>query len=121
MWNGGSTLAELNEASRKQMPAVEAIVGRRGRTFEWAARINGVLLLAANDREAATAADAVRKTATEDETLGQLLDDAALASEFGRKLAGFATNVRNQVDYEELVSRADELKEMLAAARGDVS
>jgi plastocyanin len=114
-------LAELNEASRKQMPSVEAIVGPRGRTFEWAARINGVLLLAANDREAATAAESVRKAATGDETLGQLLADAALASEFGRKLAGFATNVSNDVDYEELVSRADELKEMLAAARGDVS
>ncbi len=114
-------LAELNEVSREKMPAVDAILGRRGRTFEWAARINGVLLLAANDLEAAAAADAVRKTATEDETLGQLLDDAALASEFGRKLAGFAQSVRNEVDYEELVSQADEVKQILAAARGDVS
>ncbi len=114
-------LAKLNEASRKQMPPLDAILGPRGRTVEWAARINGVLLLAANDREAAAAAEVVRKTATEDETLGQLLEEAALASEFGRKLAGFATNVRNDVDYEELVSRADELKEILGAARGDAS
>ena len=69
----------------------------------------------------ATALHRVCKYSVMRESLGQLLDDAALASEFGRKLAGFAESVRTDVDYEQLVSRADELKEILAAARGDVS
>ncbi len=67
---------ELNPESRKQMPALEEIIGPGGRSFEWAARLNGVLLTAANRGDAAAAAQAVGNAISADEDLQSLVAGA---------------------------------------------
>lgn len=119
--SAGRPLDELNEASRAQMLEVSSIVGPAGRIYEWAARLNGVLLLAANDLDAQPAAGAVAAGVVRDEALGRLLDGAGLGDAFARALSRFVEAVKGGVDYEALVARADEVKAVLASARAGTS
>lgn len=112
-------IAELNEASRRQMPPVETIMGPNGRTYEWASRINGVLLLRAHGESGESidaAARAVRTGASGDRELQNLLRSAGIASEFEGRLDAFLEGAASGLDYEMLVDRADAAKDALARA-----
>ncbi|MFQ5747012.1 MAG: plastocyanin/azurin family copper-binding protein [Gemmatimonadota bacterium] len=118
---------ELNEASRREMPPVSVICGDAGRAFEWASRINGVLLLAANDEPAGPAAGAVGAGARADRVLARALSAAGEAGGFETALRAFVDGVRAGEDYERLVALADAAKTPLdrlarnSAAKADVS
>jgi hypothetical protein len=111
-------LSELNEASREEMPAVETILDPEGRTYEWAARINGILLMRAHGEPIADAADAVRQRATGDEALMGVLESAGMVDPFRTRLDSFLDGAVGDVGYETLVARADEAKGLFDAARG---
>jgi hypothetical protein len=113
----GRPLSELNEPSRKAMPEVEEIMGPGGRTFEWMARINGLLLLRAHDEPLESAVSAVSTAIDEDEELGTLLAEARVESEFHDRLDSLASAATGTGDYESLLSRADAVKEVLHRAR----
>ena len=108
-------LSELPEIAQRQMPVVETIMGPAGRSFEWAARLNGVLYLVANGMEAGPAAQRAVEEMEADETLRELVEAAgqqrALATVTGRFLEG----VVSAGDYEDLVARSDAVKTELAA------
>jgi len=109
--------SELPEAARGNLPDVESIMGETGRTFEWASRINGALLLLANGQPIAVATDAVVRGAEADGALQGLLGAAGADADFRGALAAFADLAHGAADYERLVSLADAAKEVLAAAR----
>lgn len=108
--------AELNEASRAEMPTVEAILGPPGRAFEWAARVNGVLLLRAHGEAAGEAAERMGEALTGDEELAGLLDRTGRARAAEAALERFLDGARTGTGYETLLGRADELKSQLSAA-----
>lgn len=112
----GRPLSELNEPSRKTLPAVEEIVGPSGRTFEWMARINGLLLLRAHDEALDRAVTAMREGVQKDELLGTVLAKASAKPDFQGRLDAFLSDAA-EADYERLVSRADAVKEILHHAR----
>lgn len=112
-------LSELNEPSRRRMPPVEAIVGPRGRTFEWASRINGILWLRAEGSDPAGPAGALAEAAREDAALDRVLDaSAAAASGFRSRLASFVEAARSGAGYEELVALGDRAKAVLGEVHG---
>ena len=110
-------LSDLPESAREHMPPVEMIVGPPGRTFEWASRINGVLLLLANGQPAATAAQAVAHGAGADEQLSAVLRGASSERAFTEALDAFREGVAGDVGYEALVALADAAKDILDRAR----
>lgn len=109
---------ELNEASREELPAVEAILGPVGRTYEWSARINGVLLLRAHDEAAAGPTGRLAERMADDRELSELLERTGQADRAFSSLDRFLDAVRSGTGYESLLARADEAKEPLAAAAG---
>lgn len=108
---------ELNEASREVLPTVASILGPPGRAFEWASRINGLLLLRSHDRDAVAPAEAVERGVREDGELGRLLRAAGAEGHVGSAVAAVAEALRAGRGYEELVGRADAAKDALASAR----
>ncbi len=108
-------LSELPDAAQAHMPTVEAIMGPAGRSFEWAARLNGVLYLVANGIEAGPAARRALEEMETDETLLELASAAktqrALVDAMGRFLEGAVA----AGDYEDLVARSDAVKSELGA------
>lgn len=111
---------ELAEAARRALPAVETITGPGGRAYEWAARLNGVLLLRAGQSDApagdpAVAARATASGAEADDALRGLLDRADARSAFLEALGRFADGA-GTVSYEELVSLIDATKASLRKA-----
>lgn len=119
--DGGSPSArpesDLNEAAREQMPAVEAILDERGRTFEWAARVNGLLWLRANGEPAREAFRAVEEGMSSDSGLEAVL--GSRAREFRENLSALGEDIAGGADYETLVQRADGAKAVLRRARRD--
>ena len=111
----------LNEASREALPPVETITGPAGRTFEWASRINGLLLLRANRGNAGSAAAAVAARTAADGDLQRVLEDAGAASSFRSGLDRLLSGVRSGTGYEELVGLADAAKATLRSARAAAS
>ncbi len=109
--------SELPAPAREHMPSMEMIVGPRGRTFEWASRINGVLLLLANAQPAVAAARAVVLGAGADERLSAVLKGASSQRAFTEALDAFAEGVERDVRYETLVVLADAAKDILDRAR----
>lgn len=104
-------LAELNEASRERMPSAEAILGTAGRTFEWAARLNGLLWLRAHREPTDAAFRAVEERIVADGALREVLGSevghfTARVSDVGEALGG-------EADYESLVRLADRAKAVL--------
>ncbi len=93
-------------------------MGRRGRTFEWAARINGLLLLRAHGEPVNGAARRVREGAATDDALQSALRDASQTRHFDTKLAGLLKAIADEAGYEALVARADEAKRVLRRAHG---
>lgn len=110
-------LSELNEASREQMPSVEAVTGPVGRTFEWAARLNGLLYLRANDGDAAGAAAALQARLGDDGDLRGLLSRTGEEGDFRGRLSRVVAGAREGVGYQELLGRVDGAKDLLATAR----
>lgn len=108
--------SELNDASRAEMPAVEAVLGPPGRAFEWTARINGVLLLRAHREPAGDAGARIAEGVEADGELGDLLAASGLGDRTFGALHRFAEGVRSGVDYETLVAGADEVKAPLSEA-----
>lgn len=109
-------LSELSEASREELPAVEAILGAAGRAFEWAARINGVLLLRAHGEAAGPPASRLAEAMARDEELGGLLEREGRAARALSALESFVGAVQGEVGYERLLASADDAKAPLAAA-----
>lgn len=107
---------ELNEASREEMPPVDAILGPVGRTHEWAARINGVLLLRAHDEAAADPAARLVERMSDDRRLRDLLERTGRAEAAFSSLERFVDAVGSGAGYERLLARADEAKAPLSAA-----
>lgn len=104
--------SQLVEAARLQMPPVEAIFGRRGRAFEWGARINGVLLLRANRASDAPArAEALRDALASVPPEG-LIREEADAGRFREVLDRFV-KLAPEGGYERLVQLGDRLKAAL--------
>ncbi|MDX1577701.1 MAG: plastocyanin/azurin family copper-binding protein [Gemmatimonadota bacterium] len=110
-------LSELPEAARRELPAVEDIQGPRGRSYEWASRVNGILLLRTRDGAAGAAAEAVLASASGDETLGQALGGSG-RERLRERLEALAGGVREGAPYEELVRRADAAKDVLRSPGG---
>lgn len=108
--------SELNEASREEMPSVESILGPGGRAYEWAARINGVLLLRAHGEDAAGPAERLEEGLAADRRLRDLLEGTGAADRALSSLERFVEAVRSAAGYEILVSRADGAKTPLAEA-----
>lgn len=108
-------LAELNDPSRKTMPAVETIMGPAGRAFEWMARVNGLLYLRTN-QGAAPAAEAVREGVAADDELAGLLERAGQGNAFDQALGSFLGSYLGDAGYEELADLADRVKSSLRAA-----
>ncbi len=108
-------LSELPEAAQAQMPAVEAIMGPHGRSFEWAARLNGVLYLIANSIEAGPAARCVLEDMETDDTLRELVTAAGRRNVLDDVLGRFVEGVVGAGDYEDLVGRSDAVKAELGA------
>lgn len=108
--------AELNEASRDQMPSMETVLGARGRTFEWASRLNGLLWLRSHREPTDAAFRAVEEGVAGDDALQEVLGPGAgeveaRVSELGEALSAGA-------DYESLVRRADRAKDLLRRETG---
>ncbi|MCH7565392.1 MAG: hypothetical protein IH968_16385, partial [Gemmatimonadetes bacterium] len=95
-------LSELPEIAQKQMPAVETIMGPAGRSFEWAARLNGVLYLIANGMEAGPAAQRAVEEMEADETLRELVDAAGKQHALAAATDWFLEGVVSAGDYEDL-------------------
>ena len=108
-------LSELPEVAQKQMPAVETIMGPAGRSFEWAARLNGVLYLVANAMEAGPAAKRAVEEMEADETLCELVDAAGKQPALAAATDRFLEGVVSMGDYEDLVARSDAVKAALGA------
>ncbi len=108
-------LSELPESAQEQMPAVETIMGPAGHSFEWAARVNGVLYLVANGMEAGPAAQRAVEEMAADETLRELVDAARKQHALAAATDLFLEGVVSAGDYEDLVARSDAVKAELGA------
>ncbi len=119
--HGGSAmhrpLSELPEPAQRQMPSVEIITNRAGRTFEWTARLNGLLYLIANEIDPGAAAVRVVQEMREDAALQQLVSEAGIRTEFEAAVTGFIESISANGDYETLVAQADVAKNLLENAR----
>lgn len=107
--------SDLIEAARRQLPGVAAIVGVPGRAWEWASRINGVLLQRTRQADAGAAARAVARGAGEDGELRARLGMDGTRSLEGT-LGAFVDAVAATADYETLVRLADDAKQVLTTA-----
>ena len=103
-------LSELPEMAQKQMPAVETIMGPAGRSFEWAARLNGVLYLIANGMEAGPEAQRAVEEMEADDTLHELVDATGKQHALVAATDRFLEGVVGAGDYEDLVARSDAVK-----------
>jgi len=110
---GSAPTDGLPEAARDNLPPANEIAGPRGRGWEWAARINGVLWLRSHDRDAPGAAAALRDEVAEDDVLHEWLGGGDRRRRLNRAVSRFVEGVEAQADYEELVRRGDEAKELL--------
>ncbi len=110
-------LSELPAPARGQMPSVETVTKPAGRSFEWMARLNGVLYLLANGTDAGAAAARVMQELQEDMALRQVLHRAGTRAELEAAVGRFARSVAGGADYESLVSQADAAKRLLEDAR----
>ena len=108
-------LSELPEAAQSSMPALEAIMGPAGRAFEWSARLNGLLYLVANGREAGPSARRALAGMERDAALQELVDAANQQRTLAAAMGGLLEGVEAAVDYEDLVARSDAVKTELAA------
>ena len=108
-------LSELPEIAQRQMPAVETIMGPAGRSFEWAARLNGVLYLVANGMEAGPAAQLAVEEMEADEALRELVKAAGQQRALATVTDRFLEGVVSAGDYEDLVARSDAVKAELGA------
>jgi len=110
---GTRPLDGLPDAVRENMPSVDRIMGDAGRSFEWASRLNGVLYLLANDRDAVAPARALAGAIAEDAALGRHLGGDGALGRVAEDAGAFADAVAGEENYEALVARADELKRRL--------
>ena len=110
-------LAELPESAQRQMPTVETVTEEAGRTFEWTARLNGLLYLIANEIDPGPAAVRVVQEMREDAALQQLVSEAGIRMEFEAAVTGFTESVVATTDSEALVGQADVAKTLLENAR----
>ena len=110
-------LSELPESAQRQMPPVETVTEEAGRTFEWTARLNGLLYLIANEIDPGPAAVRVVQEMREDAALQQLVSEAGIRTEFQAAVIGFTESVVATADYEALVGQADMAKRLLENAR----
>ncbi len=110
-------LAELPESAQRQMPPVETVTEETGRTFEWTARLNGLLYLIANEIDPGPAAVRVAQDMRGDQTLQHLLVRAGVRLELEAAVTGFIESISAGGDYETLVAQADVAKELLENAR----
>ncbi len=110
-------LSQLPEPAQRQMPPVETVTEEAGRTFEWTARLNGVLYLIANEIDPGPAAIRVVQEMREDAALQQLLSEAGIRTEFEAAVGRFTESVVATADYEALVGQADVAKGLLENAR----
>ena len=110
-------LSELPESAQRQMPPVESVTMQAGRTFEWMARLNGLLYLIANEIDPGPAAVRVVQEMREDAELQQLVSEAGIRTELEAAVSRFTESVVATVDYEALVGQADVAKTLLESAR----
>ena len=108
-------LSDLPEPAQRQMPTVETIMGPAGRSFEWAARLNGVLYLIANGMDAGPAAQRAMQEMEADKTLRELGDLAGNQAALAAATGWFLEGVVGAADYEDLVVRSDAAKAELGA------
>lgn len=109
--------SDLPERARRQLPSVGAITGGAGAAWEWASRLNGLLLLRTRGADLAPALRAIEEGVWEN----RALLDAFGTERVGRfieRLDTLATAVDDDVDYEQLVSRIDEAKAVLDPGAG---
>lgn len=110
-------LSELNEASREEMPAVETVTGPAGRTFEWEARLNGLLAVRSSDGDMAVAARAVAAAMADDGRLQEVLAAAGAGGRMEARLDRVVEGAAGGVGYRELLNRIDEAREVLRPVR----
>lgn len=109
-------LSELNEAAREMLPPVEHVTGPLGRTFELAARLNGLLWRRANDRPVEPAPDAIRDLVAADDALRQLVDSAGVRGSFDAALEA-TLSAAPDAGYDRVVAEADRVKDLLETVR----
>lgn len=115
--NGPALAADdsvLAEAARAELPPVPAIVGPAGLGYEWASRINGILLLRTRSSDPAPAGRAVLAGARSDDPLLRSLRGHGVEEEFLDRLEAFVDSVAGEAGYGRLMERADAAKEALA-------
>ena len=88
-----------------------------GRTFEWTARLNGVLYLLANGADAGPGAASILREMQEDVALKHVMHRAQTWPELEAAVGRFSDRVGTGTDYESLVSQADVAKRLLEDAR----
>jgi plastocyanin len=110
-------LSELNEASREEMPPVDTVVGPAGRTFEWEARLNGLLRVRSADGDAAGAARTVAGAMAEDGRLQEVLAAAGADARLRTRVDRVVEGAAGGLGYQELLGRIDDAREVLRAAR----
>lgn len=105
-------VSDLPEAAGRELPRVRAILGAEGRAWEWASRINGILLLRSRDKDPGPAAGALEDGAGTDEVLADALG-ADRHARFLERLRALTDAVSQDAGYETLVQRGDEAKAAL--------
>jgi len=110
---GTRAMEGLPDAVRDGLPDAAAIMGVRGRGWEWASRINGTLWLRAHDRDATGPAATMEEAIHGDGELQRWLGSESERGKLARAIADFADGIRDGADYEDLVQRADAAKTLL--------
>lgn len=108
------SLETLPEAARAELPAIDAILGPPGRGFEWASRLNGVLLLRVR-AASPPSPDALVEAASADDGLREFLGGGR-RDRFLQAAKSFLEAAARDIPYEELVRMADVTKALLEPA-----
>lgn len=109
--------SDLPEPARRQLPRVGATTGAAGEAWEWASRLNGLLLLHTRGKDLAPGLREIRDGVRGS---GVLLDafGTGRVEKFLERLAALAVAVDDHVDYEQLVRWIDEAKTELDPGTG---
>lgn len=110
-------VSDLAEAAGRELPQMSAILGAEGRTWEWASRINGILLLRSRDADPTPAAGALEEGAGADDRLADALG-AERRARLLERLHALTNAVSAGAGYETLVQRSDEAKAALDVSSG---
>jgi len=109
---------ELPEAARQELPGVRSITGASGRSWEWASRVNGLLLMRTRNADPIPAVDTLIREVQGDDALQDAIGTERVRG-FADRLQSLADALREEAGYERLVGLADDAKAALDPANLD--